>query len=187
MNAIDHFVLPDDLPVPEDDGAADHLRGMRLPALALLGADGGWVDLSALPGRSVVYCYPRTADPAAGVPRGWNDIPGARGCTPQSVAYRDRYPEFSSLHVRVYGLSTQSTAYQQEAVARLQLPFSLLSDTCMAFAEALGLPDFMFDDQTLLKRLTFIVRNGFIEQVFYPVFPPDQDAENVLTWLRAHP
>jgi peroxiredoxin len=178
--------LPADLPVPIDDGACDHLPRMRLPALALPATDGGMVDLSTLPGRSVVYVYPRTGRPDQSLPAGWDEIPGARGCTPQSCAYRDFAAELASLGARVFGLSTQDTAYQQEAAVRLHLPFPLLSDERLALATALGLPTFQVDGMTLIKRLTLVIADGVIETVFYPVFPPDADAANVAAWLREH-
>ncbi len=175
--------LPADLPVPVDDGACDHLAGMRLPAIALLSTAGGTVELAALAGQAVVYCYPRTGRPDEEPPPGWNAIPGARGCTPQSCAYRDHHAELATLGARVFGLSTQTTAYQREAVARLGLPFPLLSDAELAFARALRLPTFEFGGMTLTKRLTLIVRDGVVEHVFYPVFPPDGHAAEVLAWL----
>jgi peroxiredoxin len=178
------FELPGDLPVPEDDGACDHLPGMQLPSLALAATDGSLVDLSSLPGRSVVYVYPRTGRPDQALPTGWDEIPGARGCTPQSCAYRDLAAEFAALGARVFGLSTQDTAYQQEAVTRLHLPFPLLSDEQLAFATALDLPTFAVDGMTLIRRLTLVIRDGVIETVFYPVFPPDADAAKVAEWLR---
>jgi peroxiredoxin len=176
--------LPADLPVPIDDGACDHLPGVRLPALALPATDGGMVTLSTLPGRSVVYVYPRTGRPDQQLPTGWDEIPGARGCTPQSCAYRDLAAELASLGARVFGLSTQDTAYQQEAAVRLHLPFPLLSDERLALATALALPTFQVDGMTLIKRLTLVIDDGVIETVFYPVFPPDADAANVAAWLR---
>lgn len=177
--------LPDDLPVPVDDGAVDHLPGMRLPALALPATDGSAVDLSTLRGRSVVYVYPRTGRPDQPLPTGWDAIPGARGCTPQSCAYRDLAAELAALGARVLGLSTQDTAYQREAAERLQLPFPLLSDESLAFAAALALPTFEVDDMILIRRLTLVANDGVIETVFYPVFPPDADAANVAAWLLA--
>ena len=176
--------LPADLPVPVDDGACDHLPGMRLPSLALPATDGTMIDLSALPGRSVVYVYPRTGRPEQPLPTGWDQIPGARGCTPQSCAYRDLAAELAALGARVFGLSTQDTAYQQEVVERLHLPFPLLSDERLALTTALSLPTFEVDGMTLVKRLTLIIDDGAIETVFYPVFPPDADAANVAAWLR---
>jgi peroxiredoxin len=178
--------LPADLPVPLDDGACDHLPGMRLPSMALPATDGSMVDLSTLSGRSVVYVYPRTGRPDQPLPTGWDEIPGARGCTPQSCAYRDLAAELGSLGARVFGLSTQDTAYQREAVARLHLPFPLLSDERLGLTTALSLPRFAVDGMTLIKRLTLIVDDGAIETVFYPVFPPDADAANVAAWLREH-
>ncbi len=176
----------DDRPVPVDDGAADHLRSMLLPSIALPSTAGGTVDLAALPGRTVVYCYPRTGQPDKDPPPAWDAIPGARGCTPQSCAYRDHHAELAALGARVFGLSTQDTAYQREAVARLHLPFPLLSDERLELAAALALPTFEVDGMTLLKRLTLVIDDGRIEKVFYPVFPPDADAANVAAWLREH-
>jgi peroxiredoxin len=178
--------LPADLPVPVDDGACDHLPGTRLPSLALPATDGTMVDLSTLPGRSIVYVYPRTGRPDQPLPSGWDEIPGARGCTPQSCAYRDLATELRALGARVFGLSTQDTAYQQEAVERLHLPFPLLSDERLELATALSLPTFAVEGMTLIRRLTLIVVDGAIETVFYPVFPPDADAANVAAWLREH-
>lgn len=182
--------LPDDLPVPQDDGACDHLRGTRLPSIALMSTSGKSIDLSQDDATwTVVYCYPRTGRPDQELPGGtqaWNAIPGARGCTPQSCAYRDHHAELTALHATVYGLSTQDTAYQSEAVARLHLPFALLSDENLAFAKALRLPTFTFADHTLIRRLTLIIRAGRIEEVFYPVFPSDADAGKVIAWLASH-
>ena len=178
------YELPSDLPVPQDDGACDHLTGMRLPSVALPATNGEHVDLSTLPGRTVIYCYPRTGRPDRNPPDGWNAIPGARGCTPQSCAFRDHYTELLALDVdAVYGLSTQDSDYQREAVERLHLPFALLSDEHLAFGRALNLPTFEVDGVKLLKRLTLIVHQGDIERVFYPVFQPDANAPDVIHWL----
>jgi peroxiredoxin len=180
--------LPEDLPVPTDDGACDHLTGLQLPSVPLLSTAGSLVDLAQLPGITVVYCYPRTGRPDEDIPEGWDLIPGARGCTPQSCAFRDHYQELQQAGAaQVFGLSTQTTAYQQEAVTRLHLPFALLSDAELAFTHALRLPTFEFADMTLIKRLTLIVNNGRIVKVFYPVFPPGQNAVEVLHWLTEHP
>ena len=178
--------LPKDLPVPQDDGACDHLTGMKLPALALASTRGRRVDLSTLAGTTVVYIYPRTGRPDQEVPTGWNAIPGARGCTPQSCAFRDHYQELRRLGVaELFGLSTQDTAYQQEAVDRLHLPFELLSDAKLKFTRALRLPMFEVDGMKLIKRITLIARDGKIVKVFYPVFPPDSNAGAVIKWLTA--
>jgi len=178
--------LPKDLPVPQDDGACNHLTGMKLPALALASTRGRRVDLSTLAGTTVVYIYPRTGRPDQEVPTGWNAIPGARGCTPQSCAFRDHYQELRRLGVaELFGLSTQDTAYQQEAVDRLHLPFELLSDAKLKFTRALRLPMFEVDGMKLIKRITLIARDGKIVKVFYPVFPPDSNAGAVIKWLTA--
>ena len=186
--AEDLSTLPEDLPVPEDDGAADHLTGMPVPDIALPATAGGSVELARLPGRTVVYIYPRTGVP--GQPllvENWEAIPGARGCTPQSCSFRDHHAELQALGARVFGLSTQDTAFQREAAERLHLPFALLSDASLALTRALGLPVQRVADITLLKRAGLILRDGRIEHVFYPVFPPDGHAGAVLAWLRAHP
>jgi peroxiredoxin len=178
-------VLPADLPAPVDDGAADHLEGTTLPALALPSTSGGEVNVrEAARGTLVLYLYPRTGRPGEPLPPGWDDIPGARGCTPQSCAFRDHYAELQDLDVgAVYGLSTQDTAYQREAVERLHLPFALLSDEKLEFARALELPTFEVAGLTLIKRLTLVIHDGTIERVFYPVFPPDANAADVIHWL----
>jgi peroxiredoxin len=175
--------LPEGIPVPVDDGACDHLTGMRLPPVALPSTPGEPVDLSNLPRRAVVYCYPRTGRPDEDLPRGWDEILGARGCTPQSCAFRDHHAELRALDVRVFGLSTQGTEYHQEVVERLHLPFELLSDESPAFTKALGLPTFEVDGMVLIKRLSLVIRDGHVERVFYPVFPPHKNAEEVVEWI----
>ena len=179
-------VLPPNIPAPQDDGAADHLTGMTLPDLALRATSGGPVNLSKLAGRTVLYIYPRTGVPGVDLPPGWNDIPGARGCTPQSCAFRDHHAELKTLGVaQLFGLSTQDTAYQQEAATRLHLPFAILSDEKLAFTKALRLPTFTVAGMTLLKRMALVIDNGKIVKVFYPVFPPDKNAEEVVAWIQA--
>ncbi len=173
------------LPVPEDDGAAEHLPGSALPSLSLEATDGRSIDLSALAGTTVIYIYPMTGRPDVPLPEGWDMIPGARGCTPQSCAFRDHYAELEELGVsQLLGLSTQDSAYQAEAAERLHLPFPLLSDEALRFAEALKLPTFEVAGKTLLKRMTLIAKEGRIAMVFYPVFPPDRSAEDVIAWLQ---
>jgi peroxiredoxin len=180
--------LPDDLPTPVDDGGARHLPGTRLPDIALPATDGGEVNLAALRGRTVVYAYPRTGVPVQPLPEGWDAMPGARGCTPQSCAFRDHFSELKALGVaQLYGLSTQDTAYQKEAAERLHLPFALLSDAAGELSEALRLPTMIVEGTTMIRRLTLVVRDGAIEHVFYPVFPPDGHAAEVLAWLGEHP
>jgi peroxiredoxin len=178
------YKLPSGLPEPHDDGACAHLTGMRVPSIALAATGGGAVDLSSLRGWSIVYCYPRTGRPDEDALPGWDAIPGARGCTPQSCGYRDHYQEMRELGAdAVFGLSTQDTAYQQEVVERLHLPFRILSDENLDFARALKLPTFEIQGMTLIKRLTLVIHDGRIEHVFYPVFPPDTSAPTVIHWL----
>jgi peroxiredoxin len=178
--------LPPNIPMPPDDGAARHLTGMKLPDLALSATSGPAVNLSKLKGRSVLYIYPRTGVPGVDPPVGWDDIPGARGCTPQSCAFRDHYADLTRLGVaHLFGLSTQDTAYQREAAARLHLPFALLSDHQLIFQQALGLPTFVAAGMTLLKRMTLVIDDGAIVKVFYPVFPPDKNAGEVIAWQQA--
>ncbi|MBV9453920.1 MAG: peroxiredoxin [Rubrobacter sp.] len=179
--------LPENLPIPVDDGAADHLTGMHLPPVPLASTAGNLVHLSVLEGRTVVYCYPMTGPPDRNLPQGWDEIPGARGCTPQSCTFRDHYAELRALDTRVFGLSTQDTDYQQETAKRLHLPFELLSDQDLRFAHALGMPAFEVEGMILLKRLTLIANGGLIEKVFYPVFPPNKSAEEVIYWLSQNP
>lgn len=176
------------LPVPEDDGGAARLEGAAVASVALPSTAGGTVDLSALSGTTVVYAYPMTGRPDTPLPEGWDGIPGARGCTPQSCAFRDHFAELQALGVgHLFGLSTQSTDYQAEAAARLHLPFALLSDASLDFARAMRLPLFEVAGMTLMKRLTLILRDGVVVRSFYPVFPPDRSAGDVLGWLGAHP
>jgi len=187
MAQPDYSSLPPDLPVPTDDGACAHLPGTRLPAVPLPATTGAPVDLAGWPGRVVLYVYPMTGRPGVPLPPGWDTIPGARGCTPEACAFRDHYAELQALGVEVFGLSTQPTPDQQEARERLSLPFHLLSDAELRFAHALRLPTFHVEGRTFLKRLTLVVRDGWIEHVFYPVFPPDQHPGEVVRWLREHP
>jgi peroxiredoxin len=183
----DPTFLPADIPVPQDDGAARHLAGMKLPDLALPATSGTTVSLARVPGRVVLYIYPRTGVPGVDLPPGWNDIPGARGCTPQSCGFRDHFAELKALGVsQMFGLSAQDTDYQREAAERLHLPFPLLSDAAGLLARALGLPTFTVAGMTLLKRMALIIDDGAIVKVFYPVFPPDQNAAEVIAWLRNH-
>jgi peroxiredoxin len=168
-----------------DDGAADHLPGTEMPAVGLPSTAGREVRLDQQPGRTVVFCYPRTGRPDQELPAGWNDIPGARGCTPETCGFRDRHGPFGELGARLFGLSTQDTGYQREMADRLELPFEVLSDAELRLTRALRLPTFEVDGMTLLARLTLVVADGTIEHVFYPVFPPDRHAAEVLDWLTA--
>jgi len=183
----DPSFLPPDIPVPKDDGRARHLTGLKLPSVELSATSGGRVHLSTLPGRTVLYIYPRTGVPGVDPPPGWDDIPGARGCTPQSCGFRDHFAELKALGVaHVFGLSTQDNDYQREVAERLHLPFPILSDAELDFGTALHLPMFMTSGMTLLARMALVVTDGKIEKVFYPVFPPDKNAEDVIAWLRSN-
>jgi peroxiredoxin len=180
--------LPKNLPVPKDDGGARHLRGMAMPDLDLPSTANRRVNLSKISApRIVIYAYPMTGRPGATLPAGWDDIPGARGCTPETCGFRDHHKDLAKLGAEVFGVSTQSTEYQQEMVKRLEVPFEVLSDEQFALTRALRLPTFTVEGMTLMKRLTLIVGDGRIEQVFYPVFPPDTHAERVIAWLKSHP
>ena len=182
----DPNVLPAGLPVPEDDGAVRHLIAMQLPSRPLPATDGTQVDLAKLAGRTVVYIYPRTGRPGVPPPDGWDAIPGARGCTPQSCSFRDHFAQLKSLGVaHLFGLSTQDTDYQREAVDRLHLPFAILSDAGLRLARAISLPTFEVAGMTLLKRMVLIIDDGVIAKAFYPVFPPDESAAEVVGWLRS--
>ncbi len=148
-----------------------------------MATSGVVVDLASLSGTTVVYCYPLTGRPNRELPEGWDQIPGARGCTPQSCSFRDHHGELQALGTRVFGMSAQDTEYQREAKERLELPFDLLSDENLVFTNAIGLPTFEVDGMTLIKRLTLIIDDGGISKVFYPVFPPDKSAEEAIEWL----
>jgi peroxiredoxin len=188
VTAANYEQLPADLPVPEDDGAAAHLTGAVMPSITLPATSGEAVDLSRLGPRGIVYVYPMTGTPGVPLPEGWDDVPGARGCTPESMGFRNHYDELTALGAQVFGLSVQPTAEQAEAAERLELPFPLLSDSGLVLAERLRLPTFTAADGVVrYKRLTLVLDQGTIEHVFYPIFPPNQHAAEVLEWLRAHP
>lgn len=179
-----YLELPKNLPRPEDDGAADHLKNQRLPAISLHATHGSVINLSDIAGLLVIYCYPMTGQPNVPLPEGWDQIPGARGCTPQSCAFRDHYQEIRALGAEVLGLSVQSTEYQTEMADRLHLPFPVVSDVNYAFQKALNLPLFETAGMRLLKRITLIASDGVIKAVHYPVFPSDSDPDWVLDALR---
>lgn len=184
----DFHKLPEGLPVPVDDGAAGHLEGREFPAVSLDSTAGGQADLPQVFGeRAVLFIYPRTGVPGEPLLPGWDSIPGARGCTPQSCSYRDRFSGFSSESVSVFGMSAQTAPAHAEFKARESIPFDIFSDPGMKLASLLELPTFEISDLTLYRRLTMVIGNGRIEKVFYPVFPPDEDASNVLAWLMDTP
>ena len=175
--------IPEDLPRPIDDGACDHLIGMKLPDIDLLATDGSVVNLSARKRKTVVYCYPMTGKPGIPLPEGWDEIPGARGCTPQSCSFRDHHSELSALGADVFGLSAQDTEYQREMVERLHLPFLVLSDANFKFCELMRLPTFEASGMRLLKRVTMIAENNTVMKVHYPIFPSNSDAPWVIEQL----
>jgi len=178
--------LPSDIPAPQDDGGARHLTGAKLPDIALPTTDGSAINLSKLKGRTVVYVYPRTGVPGVDPPDGWDQIPGARGCTPQSCSFRDHFAELKRFGVaQLFGLSTQDLDYQREAVERLHLPFAILSDADFRLTDALRLPTFEVDGMRLIKRMAWVIDDSVITHVFYPVFPPDRSAEEVVAFLQA--
>lgn len=185
MTVTSFTELPDNLPVPEDDGACDHLVGMMMPDISLASTAGEEVMLSGLSGMTVLYCYPMTGRPGEELPAGWNDIPGARGCTPQSCAFRDASDQITALNARIFGLSTQDTAYQNEMATRLHLPFGVLSDAEYALSTALRLPLFEAGGMRLIKRVTLIISDGQITAVHYPIFPSHSDPEWVISMLSS--
>ena len=175
--------MPDNLPVPEDDGAADHLLGMKMVDLSLPATSGEQVNLFKLPAITVLFCYPMSGVPGVALPAGWDDIPGARGCTPQACSYRDKYPELMKYASRLFGVSTQTTPYQAELKNRVALPYEILSDSNLQLQKGLSLPVFFANNATLIKRLTLIIKDGVISKVNYPVFPSDKDVDWVLAEL----
>lgn len=180
----DYAELPEDLPCPHDDGAAAHLEGVRLPDLTLSSTAGDPVRLADLTHRYVIYIYPMTGQPGTALPEDWDTIPGARGCTPQACSFRDHHAELGALDAGVFGLSSQTTPYQKEVRDRLHLPFELLSDPDFRLRQALGLPTFVAGPTQFYKRLTLIAASARIVKVFYPVFPPDRNADEVVAWLK---
>jgi peroxiredoxin len=188
MPIIDNLLtLPNDLPIPADDGACKHLHGMHFPSITLPATDGNAIDIAALPGLSVIFAYPRTGQP--GIPpliSNWNEVPGARGCTPQVCGYRDLSADYGTIGCRIFGLSTQTTAYQHEMAIRLGVPFRVLSDANLELTHALALPTFLAAGQVLIKRMACVVRDGQIVKVWYPSLQPNENAAHVLAWLREH-
>lgn len=178
--------LPADLPIPQDDGSTNHLRGMKLPNVSLNATNGKTINLGEIKGKLVIYCYPMTGQPNVDLPDGWDQIPGARGCTPQSCSFRDHYQELQALGAEVVGLSVQTTEYQKEMVDRLHLPFLVVSDAHYKFQKALNMPTFITAGMILLKRVTLIVNNGVIEAVHYPIFPSDSDPAWIINYLKDH-
>ncbi len=181
------YEIPKRLPIPQDDGSTDHLKGLRLPNVSLKATHGTTVNFGTTFSRVVIYCYPMTGQPNVALPDGWDQIPGARGCTPQSCSFRDHYQELQALGAEVVGLSVQTTEYQKEMVDRLHLPFPVVSDSDYQFQKALNMPTFVAAGMTLLKRVTLIANHGVIEAVHYPIFPSDSDPGWVIDYLKRHP
>ena len=180
------YEIPSNLPIPTDDRSTDHLKGLRLPNVSLAATNGTTINLGEIKGKLVIYCYPMTGQPNVTLPDGWDQIPGARGCTPQSCSFRDHYKELQTLGAEVLGLSVQTTEYQKEMVDRLHLPFPVVSDSDYRFQKALSMPTFVASGMTLLKRVTLIVSNGVIQAVHYPIFPSDSDPIWVIDYLKRH-
>ncbi|CAN9095226.1 hypothetical protein CC77DRAFT_801446 [Alternaria alternata] len=179
-----HTTFPLNLPIPQDDGACSHLKGSQIPSVCLASTADDQLDVATCSGLTILFCYPRTGAPGETITEDWNSIPGARGCTPQACSFRDEMAQLRDLGVKhVFGLSTQDTAYQKEAKDRLHLPYELLSDENLQFANALKLPTFTWKNQTLIKRCALAVKDGIIIKIWYPVFPPDSNAKDVVEWL----
>ncbi|QBZ83351.1 Putative peroxiredoxin bcp [Hydrogenovibrio crunogenus] len=176
--------LPDDLPVPVDDGACDHLLDSIVPSVALKGVSDTIIDLSSIEGMVVIFFYPMNGRPDSPPMIGWNDIPGARGCTPQSCSFRDNYSQLEKLGVKLFGVSSQPLKDQKEASARLNLPFELLNDSQLELTRAMNLPTFEYELSTYIKRITIISEDGVIKKTFYPVFPPDKNVSDVIEWFE---
>jgi peroxiredoxin len=181
------YEIPPGLPIPQDDGSTDHLKGLRLPNVSLKATNGTTINFGDIFSRLIIYCYPMTGQPNVALPDGWDQIPGARGCTPQSCSFRDHYQELQALGAEVVGLSVQTTEYQKEMVDRLHLPFPVVSDSDYQFQKALNMPTFVAAGMTLLKRVTLIANHGVIEAVHYPIFPSDSDPGWVIDYLKRHP
>jgi peroxiredoxin len=177
--------LPTGLPIPQDDGSTNHLKGMKLPNVSLNATNGKTLNFAGIKGKLVIYCYPMTGQPNVALPDGWDQIPGARGCTPQSCSFRDHYQELQALGAEVVGLSVQTTEYQKEMADRLHLPFPVVSDVNYQFQKALNMPTFIASGMTLLKRVTLIANNGVIEAVHYPIFPSNSDPAWVIDYLKS--
>jgi peroxiredoxin len=176
--------LPPDLPIPIEDGATNHLIGMMLPNISLKSTRGYSINLRGIRGNVVIYCYPMTGQPNVPLPEGWDQIPGARGCTPQSCSFRDHYQELQALGAEVIGLSVQTSDYQKEMTGRLHLPFPVLSDSNYEFQNAMNMPTFVAAGMILLKRVTLVATNGVIKAVHYPIFPSDSDPAWAIDYLK---
>lgn len=186
--SVNLTALPANLLIPQDDGACDHLFGLAFPNLSLSSTTGEEISPRALSLKKdvILFCYPMTGRPGVALPDGWDNIPGARGCTPQNCAFKDNSQEFSALDAQLIGVSTQDTTYQKELVERIHLPYPILSDSEFKLIEALSLPTMVVANMTLIKRLTVIIRDGTIAKVFYPVFPSNKNPSEILRWLKTN-
>lgn len=176
--------LPDNLPIPVDDGACNHLLGSRVPSISLNGTSGKSVDLGSVAGTAVIFFYPMNGKPDSPPMIGWNDIPGARGCTPQVCSFRNDYSQLVAMDAKVFGVSSQPLADQKEVRARLALPYELLNDTPLELTRAMNLPTFEYEASIYIKRITVIAIEGVIKKTFYPVFPPDKNVSDVIIWIK---
>jgi len=176
--------LPDDLPQPEDDGKAKHLEGMDIPLVSLESTNGEFSTKTFQKGNYILFCYPMTGKPDIELPKGWNDIPGARGCTPENLVFKQLYLDFKDLNVTIYGISTQSIDDQNEMAQRLQIPFEVISDENHLLTKALNLPTMSVENILMIKRITLVIQDGTIKKVFYPVFPPNKHPNDVLQWVK---
>jgi len=178
-------VLPPNLPIPVDDGSCVHLLQKTIPDISLPNQDGIYLKLKRdVSFRIVLYCYPMTGNPQKSLPANWSNIPGARGCTPQTCSFRDNYDELIKHNAIPIGLTTQTVPELKEMVTRLLIPFDVVSDSELMFSKALSLPTFNIKDSVFIQRLTIIIEKSIIQRVFYPIFPPDLHIYEVLDWLK---
>ncbi|VAW52529.1 Alkyl hydroperoxide reductase subunit C-like protein [hydrothermal vent metagenome] len=180
----DLYQLPEGLPVPVDDGACNHLEGAPFPSMLITVTPHATYDFSKEKGINIIFFYPMIGHPDSLPMTGWNEIPGARGCTPQALSYKNYFRQITKLGVRLFGASSQALKEQNDAIDRLKLPFELINDSSFLLSNALKLPTFQFNEIKMIKRLTLVVVDGVIKKVFYPVFPPNKNVDDVIVWLK---